>query len=477
MLVGSFPRFLARFGIFLGGLGLWLAPLGLVNAGETALDRYVKKADSTYSWKLVNEIKGDGYTQYVIDMKSQTWRTKEEVNRPIWEHWVIITKPERVASDKAFLFIGGGGNGGNPPQKADERAALAAKVTKTVSVELKMIPNQTLIFHGDGKERKEDDLIGYTWDQFLKTGDETWPARLPMVKGAVRAMDCVQEFMASEKAGKVTVNKFVVCGGSKRGWTTWCTAAVDGRVEAIIPAVIDVLNVNESMRHHLASYGFFTHSVGDYVRHNIMQRMNDPKLKALYEIEDPYSYRDRLTMPKFILNAAGDQFFCPDSSQFYFDELKGEKYLRYVPNTDHSLRDSDATVSLVAFYDSIVKGTKRPEYSWTFEKDGSIRVKCETPVKEVKLWYANNPKARDFRLESIGKAYQSISIEDKGNGVYIGKIEQPKSGWSAFFVELTHENGSTLRLKTTTAVRVLPEELPFKSIDPLKGPLEERSKK
>jgi PhoPQ-activated pathogenicity-related protein len=134
-------------------------------------------------------------------------------------------------------------------------------------------------------------------------------------------------------------------------------------------------------------------------------------------------------------------------------------------------------VSLVAFYDSIVKGTKRPEYSWTFEKDGSIRVKCETPVKEVKLWYANNPKARDFRLESIGKAYQSISIEDKGNGVYIGKIEQPKSGWSAFFVELTHENGSTLPLKTTTAVRVLPEELPFKSIDPLKGPLEERSKK
>ena len=43
-------------------------------------------------------------------------------------------------------------------------------------------------------------------------------------------------------------------------------------------------------------------------------------------------------MPKFMVYAAGDQFFLPDSSRFYFDDLKGEKYLRYVPNTDHSLR-------------------------------------------------------------------------------------------------------------------------------------------
>ena len=55
----------------------------------------------------------------------------------------------------------------------------------------------------------------------------------------------------------------------------------------------------------------------------------------------PDWYRERFTMPKFIMNSAGDQYLLPDSSRFYFDDLPGEKYLRYVPNTDH--RDSART--------------------------------------------------------------------------------------------------------------------------------------
>src|SRR5581483_12375694 len=140
------------------------------------------------------------------------------------------------------------------------------------------------------------------------------------------------------------------------------------------------------------------------VEHQIMQRRDHPRMKDLLEIEDPYSYRDRLTMPKFILNATGDQFFCPDSSQFYFDGLPGEKHLRYVPNADHSLRDSDAVESIVAFYQMVLDDKERPKYTWTFEKDGSIRVQTNTAPKEVRLWQASNPKARDLRLLTIGKA-------------------------------------------------------------------------
>ncbi len=46
-------------------------------------------------------------------------------------------------------------------------------------------------------------------------------------------------------------------------------------------------------------------------------------MKDLYSFVDPISYKDRLTMPKYIVNGVGDQFFLPDSSQFYWDQLKG----------------------------------------------------------------------------------------------------------------------------------------------------------
>ena len=443
-----------------------------VSAGETALDRYVKKPDATYQWKVLQEVKGPGVTQYVVHLKSQTWRTEKEVDRTVWEHWLLIAKPDEVKSSSAFLLIGGGSNDSKPPEKVDNKLVMIAAATKSVTAELKLVPNQGLVFHGDGQQRKEDDLIGYTWDQYLKTGDETWPARLPMVKSAVRAMDCIQELLASEQGGKNKVEKFVVAGGSKRGWTTWCTAAVDKRVEAIVPIVIDVLNVNESMKNHTKAYGFFSLAVGDYMRHNIMQRMNDPRLKELYNIEDPFSYRDRLTMPKYIVNAAGDQFFCPDSSKFYFDELKGEKVLRYVPNGDHSLRDTDAWESISSYYQSILSKNERPKFTWNFESDGSIRVKTENQPSKVTVWAANNPEARDFRLAKIGKAYKPTVLESQGEGVYVGKIETPPKGWTAFFVELSYKNGGVFPLKATTAVRVLPETYPFQDINPETAPLE-----
>src|SRR5262245_20718984 len=411
-------------------------------SGETALDRYIAKPDPTYSFKVAKEVAGDGVTEYFVDLRSQTWRTEKDVDRPVWQHWVTVVKPEKPASRTAFLFITGGRNRPDPPEGADETTVQIARATGTVAVELRMVPNQPLVFHQDGKGRSEDDLIGYTWDQYLKTGDETWPARLPMVKSAVRTMDMVQELLASEKGGRVKIEKFVVAGGSKRGWTTWCTAAVDKRVEAAVPIVIDVLNVPPSMRHHIEAYGFYSLAVGDYYRHGIMQRSTDPHLKDLYAIEDPYSYRDRLTMPKLVVNASGDEFFCPDSSQFYWDDLKGEKYLRYVPNTGHSLKGTDALESVTAFYHTIVSGKPRPRYSWTFEKDGSIRGKAADAPREVNPWQGNTPEARDFRFPKVGKIYTSRPLKAEGDGSFTGRIDAPAKGWTAFFVELVFDVGA-----------------------------------
>ncbi|MEZ6119813.1 MAG: PhoPQ-activated pathogenicity-related family protein [Pirellulaceae bacterium] len=432
----------------------------------TDLDRYVHHDDGAYQWKVVSNQTGDTFSTAVIDMTSQKWLTEDKVNRTHWQHWITIAYPKKVRTNKAFLMIGGGSNRPNPPGAPDDMIVKIAEATGSVVAELKMVPNQPLIFHNDGKPRVEDDLIGYTWDQYIKTGDSSWLARNAMVKSAVKAMDTITAFMASETGGQQKVDQFVVAGGSKRGWTTWLTGAVDSRVVAICPIVIDVLNVHESMRHHFAVYGFWAPAVGNYVQHRIMERLEDPRLTDLYKLVDPYYYRHRLTIPKFVVNAAGDQFFLPDSSQFYWDDLKGPKYLRYVPNADHGLDGSDAIESIIAFYSLALTNQAGPEFSWTNEADGSIRVTTKTKPAEVRLWQATNPDARDFRLETLGPKYTSQVIEASEPGVYVGQVHDPEIGWTAYFLELTFDVGAPVPLKLTTNVRVTPNVVPFAEKNP-----------
>lgn len=443
------------------------APADRTEAGErTALDRYVKKPDPHYSFKVAATQKSEGYTTYYIDMISQAWLTTNEVNRPLWQHWLTIVKPDQVTASTALLFIGGGANRTNPPSSPDANLVRVATTTESVVAELKNVPNQPLVFAGDTVGRSEDSLIAYTWDKFLRTQDEKWPARLPMTKAAVRAMDTITAFCASEQGGKAKVDKFFVAGGSKRGWTTWTTAAVDNRVVAIAPLVIDLLNIVPSFIHHYEVYGFYAPAVGDYVRAKIMDWNGTPEYKALMKIEEPYEYRDRLTLPKFLINASGDQFFVPDSAQFYFKDLAGVKYLRYVPNADHSLRGSDAWMTMLACYSAILKGTKLPQFSWTVDGN-TIRVQNQDKAEAVKLWQATNPDARDFRLMTIKDAWTSSELKDEGGGVYVAKVEKPDKGWTAFFVELTYPNaGSLPPFKFTTEVRVIPDVMVAKYKQP-----------
>ncbi len=425
---------------------------------QTALDRYVAQPDPNYSFRLLESKKGDGFTTFFLEMTSQSWLTTNEVDRTLWKHLVRITRPDTVASSTALLFIQGGNNKKPPGLKpADSTIVRVALETKSVVAELGMVPNQPLVFKGDGKERVEDELIAYTWDKFMRTGDERWPARLPMTKAAVRALDTVTAFCASAEGGGVKVDRFVVAGGSKRGWTTWTTAAVDPRVIAIVPIVIDVLNLEPSMRHHYAAYGFWAPAIQDYSDLQIMEWVGTREFRALMKIEEPYEYRDRFTMPKLLINATGDQFFLPDSSQYYFHDLPGPKYLRYVPNADHSLKDSDARETLLAFYHAVVIGAQLPRYSWKVAKDGAIRVQTADAPTEVKLWQATNPDARDFRLETLGPVWQSAPLTDEGGGVYVAKVPKPAKGWTAYFVELTFPSRGPAPFKFTSEVGVTPD--------------------
>ena len=431
---------------------------------ETALDRYVAAPDPSYRYEVVKTIPGDGYTTTVLRLTSQTWLSEKEVDHPLWQHWLTITRPAEVTSSTALLFINGGSRTRGAPRGPGGGMAPTAIATRSVVADLTGVPNQPLVFNGESRGRVEDELIAYTWDKYLRSGDARWPARLPMTKSAVRAMDAVASFCATPDGGGVKVDSFVVSGASKRGWTAWTAAAVDPRVRGVIPIVIDTLNVRASARHHYGAYGFFAPSLQDYVDMKIPDWFGTPQYDALLKIEEPYEYRSRLTMPKFIINATGDQYFPPDNSQFYFDDLPGVKYLRYVPNTDHSLSGSDAPETLMACSAAVVRGAALPKFTWSWPGEGAVRVETKTPPAQVRLWQATNPAARDFRVETLGKVWKSSPVNGR-DGVYEATVAKPGKGWTAYFVELTFpgplgEKGPPF--KFTTQVKVVPDVLPFR---------------
>ena len=82
-----------------------------------------------------------------------------------------------------------------------------------------------------------------------------------MTKASVRAMDTITEYLTSPSSPQEiqelqsNPSQFIVAGASKRAWITWTTAAVDPRVMAIVPVVMDNLNAKENLHHHFRAYG------------------------------------------------------------------------------------------------------------------------------------------------------------------------------------------------------------------------------
>ena len=427
---------------------------------QTDLDAYVHKDDASFNYVIEKVQEFDGYFVHSIRMNSQNFLQSKDVNKTSWSHWLTVIEPKEVKAETALLVISSGDTN-DPLPKAQDALIEIALASNSLVAELKAIPNQPLKFSDESFDRWEDAIIAYTWNKFFLTGETRWPARMAMTKSAIAAMDTIQVVFKRNN-----VNSFVVTGASKRGWTTWTAAATDNRVIAIIPLVIDMLNIKPSFEHHWQAYGFWAPAIQDYVDMNTMDWWGSPEAEALFKLVDPYSYKDRYQFPKYIINAAGDEFFIPTSSQFYYDQLPGEKHIRYVPNVGHSLNGSYIIEAIASFYISILNSSPRPEYSWNFLENGQIEFTSDNQPSEVKLWWADNPSSRDFRLDVIGKSWKSKSIKINAEGKYISSIDKPEEGWRAYFVEAIYGSNS-LPFIITSEVKVSPDILPFEYIDPI----------
>ncbi len=424
------------------------------NAAEAPVDgplmKYVNKADASYKWTKRREGEIGGAKFVELTLTSQTWRDT------VWRHQLFIVRPASVPDDAthALLFISGGawkdqlagpaGDGDKLPKEAPIFVALAEQLKTPVAI-LMQVPHQPIL-----GGRYEDDAIAETFVNFMKSGDAEWPLLLPMVKSAVRGMDATQEFAAKE--WKLDLKEFTITGASKRGWTTWLTGAIDRRAVAIAPMVIDMLNTAAQMKHQVDTWGKPSEQIADYTRRGLQDHLTSEPGKALNLIVDPYSYRKRLTQPKLIMLGTNDRYWPLDALNLYWDGLEGEKYILYVPNNGHGLKDvARVSGGLAALHRRVVKNEALPKLSWKLDTsdDGlSLAVESDVKPKEVRVWMATS-RTKDFR----DSQWTSRIAKRDGDG-FSYELSTPREGYAAMFGEAEY-NGESTPFYFSTNVRII----------------------
>ncbi|MDT7828809.1 PhoPQ-activated protein PqaA family protein [Pricia sp. S334] len=410
---------------------------------ETALENYLRTEDNAYAWEVKDSFELAGAKAYELLLTSQKWREHT------WKHQLTILVPEDVAHDGALLFITGGSLKDGMPNwtnKEDDTAPFAEMAQKNraiVSI-IRQVPMQPL-FDGD---LTEDQLISYTLHNYKNDKDLTWPLLFPMVKSAVRGMDAVQDF--SKKSLEKKITRFTVAGASKRGWTTWLTGASDDRVEAIGPMVIDVLNMPVSLDYHIEAWEEYSNQINDYVKLEIPQTVNTPEGNALTQMIDPYSYREKLTMPKIIFIGTNDEYWPVDAVKNYIRDIPGENYIHYTPNAGHGLDGGEkALKALSGFWGHTLAKEPYADLNYELKADQtSATLSVESDSQDLKtgyLWSADS-EDRDFRDET----WKATEISTSPGKAAEGKISFPKKGYKAFYMDLeyTDPNGGTYTKST-----------------------------
>lgn len=350
---------------------------------------YVSAPDPSTGWSVLSRTE----SRLDLVLTSQTWHGH------LWSHEIVLSFPSQVRHDgAAILYLTGGVP--NPLDLAE--AQKLSELAGMPVAHLFGIPNQPLW------DRWEDDLIAHTFEQFLNSGDPSWPLLFPMTKAAIHAMDAIQDLLK--------IDRFVVTGGSKRGWTTWLAGATgDPRIVGMAPMVFDNLNFEAQMRHQVELWGHYSPMIDDYTERDLQEKTETPLGKRLATIIDPFAYLSAISAPVLIVNGANDPYWAVDALSLYWDALPMPKAARIVPNAGHLLGDrSEALETIAAFARSCAGEFEFPFDDISVSRQGSS-FSIRSQAQSTKVWTATSDNLLFTESEWISVAGDQLPVEGKGN--------------------------------------------------------------
>ena len=404
----------------------------VVCAVATPLDDYVNRDDGVFSVsKLNHTVKGDGFTAYYYNMTSQKWMTEKETDRPIWWHFMAVIIPDNIDNtvDSSFLYITGGDNGNTDdiPKATDEgfiAVQLLALSARCPGAVIWQVPNQPITYADDpwhAGGRSEDANIAVTWWHFLQnTSNPDYVLELPMTKSVVKALDALEIIFPTLL--NRTIAKFIVAGASKRGWITWLTGAVEAvaknRVIAIVPIVLDALNMVDFLSRQFTFYGAWTFALKDYIHCNLTTNFQSANAKLLWELVDPWYYRERLTMPKLAVNAGGDEFQMPDDQRYWGKDMPSDMHFLLIKNAEHSMVTGlpELLPAAASFAKSVQHKWERPVITWDISlTTGAITFNSTQAPTKVDITFCDSGDGvskgrRDFRWAALNVSFCPVKV-------------------------------------------------------------------
>jgi PhoPQ-activated pathogenicity-related protein len=187
------------------------------------------------------------------------------------------------------------------------------------------------------------------------------------------------------------------------------------------------------IKHHREVFGGLSPSAAMFAE-TVAQAETD-RGRNLIGMIDPYTYRERLTMPKLIVLATNDDYYAPDSLNLYWMGLSGPKSILYLPNISHVRANMHPGVNRTAFalVRAMASGKALPKLNWKFETDDSqlgLRLTSDVAPTSVRVWLAL-AENRDFLAAQWTSQAMDLVPGGREALTYEGAAEHPSKGYLA----------------------------------------------
>jgi len=148
-----------------------------------------------------------------------------------------------------------------------------------------------------------------------------------------------------------------------------------------------------------------------------------------------------------------DRYWPLEACSLYWDDLKGDKYLIYVPNNGHGLPDRARLVAgLNALNRSVMTGKPLPKLKWSFIEDGDshkLKINSDTQITRLQLWSAT-PPTLDFR-----DSKWTTVREQSGAREFVIDLPRPTDAHVAYFGELIFNEGQDDQFSLSTNIKLM----------------------